>query len=1277
MVARPLSILQLNCNKSTAVMHTLLNDPSIAAETDILVLQEPFTRLANPVSHHNWVCYGKVGDSPTPTTDYAPKKDPPPYPRVLIYVHKRISQADVDVVGHVHYDFMAIHLRLPPQPDDGSGEPPLRSLVIHNVYNPDKTHDSLPPFNAHYQSIQGDATIAHAIFGDFNIHHPWWEEGHERISSHATLWADFLSTREFELLTPADSPTWMHHDGSEHTNDLAFATPRVSAGLVACGIREGWNCGSDHKAVLTKFSMEASAAYKPPRFNMKRCDAGQLTAAVREEWESRWARLPRLSEDPEVWAEELQAAMVAGLRRTVPLARPCRHSKPWFSPEIAATRREMNDAEKRWKVTRSEVDRAAYTQTRNFYRNVVRQAKKDSVREALAQPEDAIWRMAKARQGNSRATLVSTLSSPGHPDAASGADKELRLRNAFFPHNANPPSAQAPAADDQPTEWTWRDLTAAEISRRIQSSKKDTAPGPDGIPWSAQRIVDAGWPAYSHLLQDIFNTCIKQGVHPRCYKMARTIILRKPNKPDYRRAGAYRPITLLSTTGKLLEALIARRALQQAESTKLLAADHYGGRPHRSTEDATLKMAQFVRDAHARKETVGVLAVDVSGAYNAVRPEPLLDDMRKSGWPIELQRWTASFLSQRQTQILVGDHLGPSFDSSGGLPQGSPVSQLLWLVYSRGLIESSQSAVADRPPLSVGWVDDWTVMAAGRTGREIASQLRATAHAAERWATSHYATFDADKSVSMIIQRPRADPINVGPIHLRHSVVRRTQSCRLLGVIFQETGQYHEHAADVAARATRSLGSLLQLGSRTWGHTYAVARKLYLAGIVPKFTHAASAWMPSKSSRGQARDTYLAQLEKVQRSAAVLITGAYRSSPNVALAHEASLLPVAEIFKQAHARQLIRLKSVPANHPLAKQTDVCCKRRRKRLVSPLQAIARDHDAIARAKIVRRLQARPPDWQPPNTSVAGTRRQALEYHRERGETAEQHADIYTDGSRGVGVGAAAVWERYGGWRVARSTLHSGSTVMQAEVEGMRLAVRMLVESAEQPQAVTIWSDSQAAVRAVGQATADGAAVRRVQDEILSMTRRGWGIDVRWLPGHSGIRGNEKADAEARRAGEQQAEAPEQGETATATLRGIARQEAITNWKAEFSKGRANGLKEIVGNDGEVGEVHKRHKGLTRAQSSLLTQLRTNHLGLNAYLKDRRVTTDPSCECGHYKETRQHLLLACPRWREERKEIVRVAGPRLASSTRSLLTTKDPKIIKAVAKLAAARFSSYDR
>ena len=79
---------------------------------------------------------------------------------------------------------------------------------------------------------------------------------------------------------------------------------------------------------------------------------------------------------------------------------------------------------------------------------------------------------------------------------------------------------------------------------------------------------------------------MKLGYHPREFKKAKTIVLRKPKKEDYTEPKSYRPIALLDTMGKALEGIVAKRLSDYAENGNMLPVEQMGARRGRSTETA-------------------------------------------------------------------------------------------------------------------------------------------------------------------------------------------------------------------------------------------------------------------------------------------------------------------------------------------------------------------------------------------------------------------------------------------------------------------------------------------------------------------------------------------------------------------------------------------------------------------------------------------------------------------------------------------------------------------
>ncbi|KAL9561825.1 hypothetical protein ACKAV7_014087 [Fusarium commune] len=116
----------------------------------------------------------------------------------------------------------------------------------------------------------------------------------------------------------------------------------------------------------------------------------------------------------------------------------------------------------------------------------------------------------------------------------------------------------------------------------------------------------------------------ENGVLPDQWRCAKIIPLKKPGKGDYAIAKAWRPISLLSTLGKILEAVVADRISYAVETFRLLPTNYIEGRKRRSAEQALLIFQEQAYKAWRNRKVVSLVSFDVNGAYNDVFKERLL-----------------------------------------------------------------------------------------------------------------------------------------------------------------------------------------------------------------------------------------------------------------------------------------------------------------------------------------------------------------------------------------------------------------------------------------------------------------------------------------------------------------------------------------------------------------------------------------------------------------------------------------------------------------------------
>jgi hypothetical protein len=164
----------------------------------------------------------------------------------------------------------------------------------------------------------------------------------------------------------------------------------------------------------------------------------------------------------------------------------------------------------------------------------------------------------------------------------------------------------------------------------------DKAPGEDGLPVAVWKRL---WPVVKYRVFALFEASLRDGIVPDQWRSAKTIPLKKRDKGDYTVAKVWRPMSLLSTLGKIMEAVVAERISYAIEAYGLLPANHFGARKRRSAEQALLLLEEHIYKAWRARKVLSLINFDVKGAYNGVcKDRRLLEKMKARGISVRLVR---------------------------------------------------------------------------------------------------------------------------------------------------------------------------------------------------------------------------------------------------------------------------------------------------------------------------------------------------------------------------------------------------------------------------------------------------------------------------------------------------------------------------------------------------------------------------------------------------------------------------------------------------------------
>ena len=281
--------------------------------------------------------------------------------------------------------------------------------------------------------------------------------------------------------------------------------------------------------------------------------------------------------------------------------------------------------------------------------------------------------------------------------------------------------------------------------------------------------------------------------------------MRKPGKGSYVQTKAWRPIALLNTLGKLMEAMTARKLNQLSEEFKLLPEIQMGFRKKRSTESALFLLTSQVEKAWKEGLVASLLSLDISGAYDRVLPLGLQHILKKKGVPTWLTSWIFSFCSDRTTSLVFDDLESPSFHIPCGVPQGSPLSPILFLFYISELHEIIH--LPSKGVSALGFTDDTNVLAFGVSLKSNVLKLKATHTKCLSWAKVYGMIFSPEKYELLHFSRRRSDDLQLS-LRLGKLVIKPKEEVRVLGVFLDFKLLWNKHKNIILEKAKKAMSAL-------------------------------------------------------------------------------------------------------------------------------------------------------------------------------------------------------------------------------------------------------------------------------------------------------------------------------------------------------------------------------------------------------------------------------------------------------------------------------------
>ena len=526
---------------------------------------------------------------------------------------------------------------------------------------------------------------------------------------------------------------------------------------------------------------------------------------------------------------------------------------PWLTPNLKAEMQKRDKAQREAQETKNDEKWKEFKKLRNSISNKLKGAKKSWQKKKMREyslDSRSTWNHVKSCLGWSTGGPPTKLYHNGtiHTKPSDLAE----IMNSFFISKIRNLRVNLPACSTDPLNlvrnlmqqrtcsFTFQPVHPDVIAKIIDKMKSSKTCGVDNIDSYIIKLAKNDLlPVITHLV----NLSIQSKTFPSQWKSAKVIPLHK--KEDTFLPQNYRPVALLPIVSKILERAVFGQVISYFESNQLLHPSHHGFRSKHSTSTALLQMFDTWLDAMENDEVSAAIMLDLSAAFDVVDHDILIQKLQLYGLDKDALDWFKSYLTDRSQQVFIEGSLSKSLSLDAGVPQGSVLGPLLYIIFANDLPEAIHHHLAEGHSRYnihchacggiCSFADDSTITVSRADPVELDQVVDEKYKQVEDYMTANKLVLNSSKTHLLIMATPfrHRNHGNFGiTLNTGSEIIQPSYSEKLLGGFITNDFKFNNHLKDNENSVFKSLTSRVNALAKICSLSPFKTRKMVANAIV-------------------------------------------------------------------------------------------------------------------------------------------------------------------------------------------------------------------------------------------------------------------------------------------------------------------------------------------------------------------------------------------------------------------------------------------------------------